>query len=497
MADTWVVSGAETPLRRISAQAGSFRGEERPAAPRAGDAVIALTMKREAAASDLGGAWVLNEGAGMLPRLGEDERKRRLRRAGLGVSEELPDERLYRVFMFHLAPLGLVRLNSKGEEVAGSAIAAPEGHLASLGQVRLNSKCGKMGVSAITAPDVGEAQAAERWPAEPALRAVVRAATRALYALRLDVGEADIALGSDGRLAVRAVYPLLRDKRQQAAAVTRFAEWHAANARTEDRRILLGADPEYVLLMPSGKVAQASRYFGFGVGGAAGADAMLVGRRLLYPVAELRPAPAEGPAALAANVRRLLARAAAKVGDPELRWVAGGMPVPGLALGGHIHISGAALTSRLLRLLDSCAAYPLALVEDPAGRGRRPRYGVLGDFRLQPHGGFEYRTLPSWLVSPAAAKAAFALALLCAREALVLPRVPASDDRYAEAYYAGDRTELAGSLDDVAETIAATASYRELAPFIEPLFEAARRGKTWDESADIRAKWRVPLNRRG
>jgi hypothetical protein len=398
--------------------------------------------------------------------LAEGELQRRLRRAGLGVAVALPDERLYRVMLFHLEPLGIVRLTHSGEERQGTWMEPPA---------------------------VGGQPSLLGWPAEAPMRAVVRAATRALYALRLDIGEADIALGSDGRLAVRAVWPLLRDKRRQAEALARFAAGHAENARTEDRRLLIGADPEYALLMPSGKVAPASRYFGFGVGGAAGADAMRVGRRVAYPVAELRPAPAEGPAALAANVRRLLARAAAMVGDPALRWVAGGMPVPGLALGGHIHISGAPLTGRLLRLLDSCAAYPLALVEDPAGRGRRPRYGVLGDFRLQPHGGFEYRTLPSWLVSPAAAKAAFALALLCARESLALPRVPADGERYAEAYYAGDRTELVGCLDDVADTIAATDSYRELARYIEPLFDAARRGKTWDESSDIRVKWRIPI----
>jgi hypothetical protein len=467
MTDVWVWEDGETRPRRLAANGIVVaKGGGETLGPRPGDAVVALTLHKAIGQADVGGAWLLHEGAGTFGRMGEDELKRRLRRVGLGVADRLPDERLYRVMLFHMEPLGIVRLTHLGAEQPGAWMEPPV---------------------------IGGRPALLRWPAEAPMRAVVRAATRALYALRLDIGEADVALGSDGRLAVRAIWPLLRDKRRQAEALARFAAGHAANARTEDRRLLLGADPEYALLMPSGKVAPASRYFGFGVGGAAGADAMRVGRRVLYPVAELRPAPAEGPAALAANVRRLLARAAAKVGDPALRWVAGGMPVPGLALGGHIHISGAPLTGRLLRMLDSCAAYPLALVEDPAGRGRRPRYGVLGDFRLQPHGGFEYRTLPSWLVSPAAAKAAFALALLCARESLALPRVPADGERYAEAYYAGDRTELAGCLDDVAGAIAATDGYRELARYIEPLFDAARRGKTWDESSDIRAKWRIPI----
>jgi hypothetical protein len=210
-------------------------------------------------------------------------------------------------------------------------------------------------------------------------------------------------------------------------------------------------------------------------------------------VAELRPAPAKSPGELAANIRRLLSQAAARIPDGgALRWAAGGMPVPGFALGGHIHLSGVRLTGRLLRQLDSYVALPLAMIESSSERDRRPRYGGLGDFRLQPHGGFEYRTLPSWLASPLAAKAAFALALLCARESGTLSYRPSEDERIVDAYYAGDRETLRSRcLELLAESMAATPSYRELAGFIEPLLEAARKGSTWDVSVDIRKKWRT------
>jgi hypothetical protein len=333
------------------------------------------------------------------------------------------------------------------------------------------------------------------WPEDAALRRVARTAAAALYALGLDIGEAEVALGGDGRTAVRAAWPRLRDAKLAAAELRRFAAWYAAACEeAKGRELLIGADPEFVFVTPAGKIAAASRFLSGGALAAAGSDAMLVGRRIMYPVAELRPRPAADPAALAANVRRLLLGAATRTGGRRLRWAAGAMPVPGLALGGHIHISGAPLTSRLLRLLDSCAAFPLALVEDPAGRERRPKYGTLGDYRLQSHGGFEYRTLPSWLVSPLAAKAAFAMALLCAREATALAYIPALDERYTAAYYAGDRAELAGCLDQVAEAIAATPSYAALARYIEPLLEAARRGETWDERSDIRRKWHIPMD---
>ncbi|MCU6708219.1 hypothetical protein M6D81_05790 [Paenibacillus sp. J5C_2022] len=391
-----------------------------------------------------------------------DESKQRAlwRRCGLPVRDRLESERTYLVRAVCLAPVSLRRSDNDG----GELLSPPQW-------------------------PAGE----HSWPADALLRRVAYTAVRALYALRLDAGEAEVALGGDGRVALRRARPLGAAELPQAV-LEPLAEWYAASGGDPGRQsILLGADPEFALLRPDGRLASAARFFGAGAAGATGADALLVSRRLLYPVAELRPAPAADPAALAANVLRLLLRAAAKVNDPSLRWVAGAMPVPGLALGGHIHISGAPLTGRLLRCLDSCVAYPLALVEDPAGRGRRPRYGGLGDFRYQPHGGFEYRTLPSWLIAPAAAKAAFALALLCAREAHRLPRIPADDGRYAAAYYAGDRSELAGCLDDIASTISATESYSALSVYIEPLLDAARQGKTWDEKLDFRHKWRIPL----
>lgn len=471
MASTWIWRGSYDRLESVafSGNAPDVSGERngKPLRSRpwtdvlAGDAVIAWSDSRSIDCSRFPGAWVLNVNGYNAVKMTDAEKQHIWRRAGLCGGPPIESERLFRVGIVHLEPVEMQRIDAAGKTMPSKPLLA----------------AGTGG-----------------WPEDPALRRVVRTAIYALFTLGLDIGEAEVALGGDGRTAVRAAWPKLRDTRLEAAALKRFAAWHAAaGAGAVDRQLLIGADPEFVLVTPAGKVAAASRFFGAGVGGAAGADAVLVGRRLLYPVAELRPEPAEDPAALAANVRRLLLRAADRISEPALRWAAGAMPVPGLALGGHIHLSGAPLTSRLLRLLDSYAAFPLALVEDPAGRARRPRYGTLGDFRQQPHGGFEYRTLPSWLVSPAAAKACFALVLLCAREALNLTYIPALEERYVEAYYAGDRSELAGCLDGLAKSIANTSSYPALAPYIEPLFEAARRGTTWDENSDIRIKWRLPL----
>lgn len=465
MGSTWIWRGNYDRMERVDTtgqlnrSAGERAGKPLSAqgwiAVKEGDAVIVWNDSRPFDESRFKPIWVLNAKAAQAARMGEADRERIWKRAGLIGVKPLESVRIYLVRVYHLEAVSVERQGSGGK-VIDSQVATDD----------------------------------------PLIRRVVRAAVQGLYALGLDIGEAEVALGGDGRTAVRAVWPQLRNAQLEAEAAQRFAAWYAAEraAVTDRRPLLIGADPEFVLVTPAGRVAAASRFFGADTGGAAGADAMLVGRRLVYPVAELRPEPAADPAALTAGVRRLLLRAAQRIGDPSLRWAAGAMPVPGLALGGHIHLSGAPLTTRLLRLLDSFAAFPLALIEDPAGRGRRPRYGTLGDYRLQPHGGFEYRTLPSWLVSPAAAKGAFALALLCAREAWTLPYIPALEERYVEAYYAGDRAELAGCLDGITASLTAAASWRDLAPYIEPLLDAARRGASWNEKADIRLKWRIPLN---
>ncbi|MFF2089751.1 hypothetical protein [Paenibacillus sp. NPDC058174] len=481
MTATWIWDGDDDRLERaeknappLSSAAIRICGSYQDVAE--GDAVIVLSMGKKITPSRFPGAVLVNEGAAAAAAMSAAEKERRWRRAGLARAAQ-EDERLYRVVLFQLEPIELMRLDRQGRPLGGGdgSPQRPEGRVWG---------------------GAGRAGAAMPWPADPVLRRVVRAATSGLYVLGLDIGEADVALGADGRAAVRAARALGKAEllRRWPDALAGYAAGYEAACRYHsDRTILIGADPEFVLIRQDGRVAPASRFLGEGTGGAAGSDALLVGRRIVYPVAELRPEPAADPAALAEHVRQLLRRAAARISDPSLRWAAGAMPVPGLALGGHIHLSGVAISGRLLRLLDSYTAFPLALVEDAAGRGRRPRYGALGDFRQQQHGGFEYRTLPSWLVSPAAAKACFALALLCAREAQTLSYIPALDERYVEAFYAGDRAELAGCLDGVAAAVAATPSYAALAPYIEPLLDAARRGITWDERADIRLKWRIPL----
>ncbi len=436
------------------------------------------------------GAWLLNAGAARIAELDEPALATRLRAAGIGwraLQEKEPATesvragcRFYRVAVFHLE---IVQMERIGVPLLGGGYSADT---ASWRPAGLSAAGAGYGRRADVRAGLDET--------DPLYRRVARMAMRALYALCLDFGEVIVALDDDGRTSVSAVKlpPHGSSVWQEAAA--RFALTYPAEEAARGS-VLLGADPEFALLRPDGRLASAARYLP--PHGPVGCDAVPVGRRLRYPVAELRPAPAADPAALASALRSLLLQASQRIGASGLRWLAGGMPVPGLALGGHLHLSGVPLTSRLLRTLDSCVALPLALVEGAGARTRRPRYGWLGDFRRQPHGGFEYRTPPSWLVSPAAARAAFALALLAAAEERTLaatPHVlPACDEALVAAYYAGDRRTLLRGLEPFFARLALTRSYARLARWIEPLLEAARRGDVWDEGRDIRLKWRIPV----
>ncbi|WP_246188104.1 putative amidoligase domain-containing protein [Paenibacillus tengchongensis] len=247
-------------------------------------------------------------------------------------------------------------------------------------------------------------------------------------------------------------------------------------------------DPEFLLLREdTGRVVPAARFLP--TDGVAGCDAGPAGTRGAFPVAELRPAPRGTPRALLAQLMSAAATADRRIADRTLAWRAGGMPLPGWALGGHLHFSGVALTAPLLRALDNYLALPLLLLEDGRAAGRRPHYGTLGDFRRQPHGGFEYRTLPSFLVSPLIARGAVYLAHLIASRYEELPDRPLDRDDLHTAFYSGDRTLLRPEIPPLIARLRRLEGYAEAAGSIEPLFRLISEGRTWDETRNIRPLW--------
>ncbi|MBP2115412.1 putative amidoligase domain-containing protein [Paenibacillus silagei] len=317
-------------------------------------------------------------------------------------------------------------------------------------------------------------------------------AVRALYSLGLDSGEVELRAMGGRRYMVTGITPVLPDPAGALPEPYRSAS--AALARMLDGEqpgrpgLLMGMDPEFLLLRESsGRVVPASRYLP--MDGVAGCDAGPPGTRGVFPVAELRPAPRGEPRALLAQLMSAAREADRLIADRSLCWRAGGMPLRGWALGGHLHFSGVTLCAPLLRALDNYLALPLFLLEDIRAAARRPRYGVLGDFRPQPHGGFEYRTLPSFLVSPVIAKGAVCLAHLIVSHYEDLPLRPLDREDLHAAFYSGGKSPLRTAWPPLEAQLRALGGYAAAARWIDPLLRAIAEQQSWDESRDIRGSW--------
>ncbi|MCD1257343.1 hypothetical protein B5M42_000650 [Paenibacillus athensensis] len=325
-------------------------------------------------------------------------------------------------------------------------------------------------------------------------RRAAREAVKALYALGLDYGIVTLGVLAEGHTLVLDVeaQPRRLGERLLGLYAEALAAYAAAVRRERRRteRAMLGCDPEFLLLNPQGKVVSADRFFARE--GAVGCDAVVQsGHRILLPLAELRPRPSDDPRELTGNLHRTMQLAARAIPDDSLAWLSGGMPLKGFALGGHIHFSRVQLNVHLLRALDNYLALPLLLLEGAGARGRRPRYGFLGDFRRQSHGGFEYRTPPSWLASPAIARGVLTLASLIADNYARLSVFPLQQASVQRAYYAGDKQALLGTVDALWSELALLDAYELHAAALAPLKRRMLALAAWDESADIRPAWKI------
>ncbi len=336
-------------------------------------------------------------------------------------------------------------------------------------------------------------------PDDPERQKVEQLAIRCLYAAGLDYGA--VYLGADSPQRVRAldVHPLPAGDRR--SLIPLYEEAYAAHRKQVAAgqhgtlEVVLGADPEYALRDPAGRIGVASRFLP--QHGTVGCDAARLREKPFsgqLPLVELRPEPAADPDALFANIRRALQRAGELIRDPSLEWIAGGMPFADYPIGGHIHFSGVPFSFQLLRALDSYLTLPLALIEDPGCRRRRPRYGFLGDFRMQPHGGFEYRTPPSWLVTPTVTRGVLSLAKLIATHYHMLSRQPLVDPRIQRAYYTGDSARLRPVVEQLWAELQRLPSYNRYRQALDPLFACCLSGTAWPADQDIRIAWDLPAS---
>ncbi|MFD0682496.1 MULTISPECIES: putative amidoligase domain-containing protein [unclassified Paenibacillus] len=320
-----------------------------------------------------------------------------------------------------------------------------------------------------------------------------REAVKAVYALGLDYGVVRIGVRPGGELAVLELQaiPKLTQRLAElfAAAMHRFAQ-EVVNAQTDKREIMIGADPEFLLRNDQGKVIFASRFLE--KEGPVGCDAIVLpGFRKVYPLAELRPEPSSDVGQLIINLRRTMQIATRQIQDESLQWLAGGMPVKGFPLGGHLHFSGTWLNSELLRVMDNYLALPLILLEDATTGNRKPKYGFLGDFRRKRYGGFEYRVLPSWLISPTVAKGVFAMSKLIADHYSLLQARPLNELSMQKAYYEGDKSSIRPLIPGLWGDLTRLPTYRKYEKYLTPIKSMLLRQEGWNEQGDIRRGWKI------
>jgi len=252
----------------------------------------------------------------------------------------------------------------------------------------------------------------------------------------------------------------------------------------------IGSDPEGLIIRSDGRFVSAERLLGYSTMAEIGTD----GHSFTL---ELRPKPGT-PAEHHAHIQRLLFKF--KRQYPNHNILAGSFHTidnySGEPIGGHIHFSRD-YERGLVRRLDWHLAVPILAVESPRMAQRRRRnYGGLHSWREQPHG-FEYRVLPSWLVSYGMAKTVLNIAWLIAHIYDKLPEPPVT-------YNGVDIVDMFRYTPEHVTTIrkAALSALNKLAGFREAKYCGANLdiaslkslillNKTWQQERPILSRWNL------
>ena len=322
---------------------------------------------------------------------------------------------------------------------------------------------------------------------------------RAVYLLGLDVARVRVGVSRQRQYQVWEVDPAPALNRKEQLWLFDYLESLKHTLPNTGGEAMLGADPEFMLMKSrTGRMMPASNFFPrLGI---VGCDAIRTRDHRKRPVAEIRPEPAVSPLELVEHIQTALQAANRLTPYHSIRWLAGSQPFAGFSTGGHVHFSHTACNGHLLRALDVYAAVPVFLLEMPENAAaRRRKYGMLGDYRLKEYGGFEYRTLPSWLVSPEWTRAVLCLCKVIAGSYSVLDTSLFFDPEMQQNFYQGKRGFFRENvIRDLEFRLRQVKRYDDYREPLDWLFAQIREKKRWNEKGDVRAQWGIPVaaNRR-
>lgn len=321
-------------------------------------------------------------------------------------------------------------------------------------------------------------------------------AVKATHLLGLDFAKVRLGVDMKNRPVVLDVNPVPNPHPEASPKLVQLIKKRllARQHRPASGEIWLGADPEFILRnKDNGNLIYPSHFIQ--KDGLFGYDERSERREgRLYPLAEIRPTPDTCPLRLTEKIRHSLQYGVTRIPYKNVEWLAGSIHYNRYQIGGHIHFSGVELSSALLRALDNYLAIPVSLIEDrEAAVKRRKQYGGLGNIRNKPHGGFEYRTLGSWLVSPEITRATLCLALLVAYEHHSLKRDFFQSYEMQRAFYKGQSEKFYELFPLLWEDIKQTHTYWKYEKELQIIPDMISRRETWDEQQDIRMKWRLEI----
>ncbi|MEN6325946.1 MAG: hypothetical protein ABFD18_07040 [Syntrophomonas sp.] len=326
---------------------------------------------------------------------------------------------------------------------------------------------------------------------------VTQMAKRIFQLIGLDFGMVTISLTAKRRWRIIQVdlSPVVRDKDIEQL-VQRIKNMYNSEEYLKNNEVKMGADPEFMLFNSrNNKMLAASDYFPRD--GQVGCDNIRVPNRQQRPVAEIRPKPDESPLKLVENIKQALVHASRLAPYQNVKWVAGSQPIGAYSIGGHIHFSRIKANAWFLTALDNYLTIPIFLIEQAGTASkRRKKYGYLGDYRYKDHGGFEYRTPGSWLVSKEICTAVLCLAKIVASSYPYLNQNYLNNVEAQKAFYNGDQEYFGPIFPELWKDIEKTEMFSEYAEQLVTFPNMIKQGLHWNEKADMHKAWNILISRK-
>lgn len=325
---------------------------------------------------------------------------------------------------------------------------------------------------------------------------IAEMALKTVYTLGLDLAKVFIILNARKQYKVSHVdpSPILRKKEIEAVKSYLQKIYHIENY-VKNREVKMGADPEFMLINARNqKVIAASDFFPRE--GIVGCDNIRMPNRQQRPIAEIRPKPTTSPLELTQNIKQALISANKLAPYKNVKWLAGSQPSNGYYIGGHIHFSNTELNFKLLRALDNYLGITIFLFENPyTAAKRRKKYGFIGDFRKKEHGGFEYRTLGSWLISPQITAAVLCLAKIIASRYPYLSVNYLYSVEAQKSFYSGEQNYFRKTFNFIWNDIQSIDMYLIYKEYLKIIPQMIEEEIIWDEKADFRRFWDISPKR--